>query len=892
MTRYPQRAWIPYAAAIAATIAACIGGGLMARVLGDNVLYGVFFAVVAFAAWYGGFGPAMLATVATWVAANWLFVAPHRAFSINAATYVYFFICALVAVIGEAMKRTRRRAESSAEEVAAIVESINDGFVAVDDQWRCTYMNRAAHAVARRHQHGANSATDVEILQLFHGADAEGLLKRAADERTTAEFETFYELWQRWFEIKAAPAEGGGLGIFFRDITERKMAESALAQSEERLRMAQHGAKAGLWDWDMATGEVTWSDEYYEINGLDRSIEPSRKNFLRSVYPDDRAAVEQAIAEAIDARRSIEIEYRIMHPRTGTRWVAGRGRTAVDSSGRALRTSGIVLDITERKEAENALRFLSEAGTVLSALEDFEGTMKNVSLLAVESFADWCVVQVVQPSGKISPLAFAHRDPAREAILKELLDRYTIDRDSPATTARVLRSGKPELAATLPAGYIDSIALDNEHRRLLAELDPVSLIAVPLIMRDKAVGVMSFVRCQPQCRYSIADLELACELARRVAVSGESARLYAELKEAQRQKDDFLAMLAHELRNPLAAIAYANEVSKLTDTSGNGATATIDRQLANLCRLLDDLLDVSRITRDKVQLKREPADGIELARRAVATVGPFIDERKHKLVLEISEEPLPVFVDPIRIEQILGNLLTNAAKYTPEGGTITVRAFQSQDHAIFTVKDTGVGVPPAMLPRIFELFMQVDRSIDRSQGGLGVGLTLVRKLAEMHGGSVSAKSDGPGMGSEFTIRLPLADPSTLAAGTHGERSVAVQPLKVLMVDDNIDLAENISRLLKMCGHTVALAHDGFAAIEAARSFSPDVVLLDLGLPGLDGYRVAQTLRGESSFAQVRFIAFSGYGQPEDRRRTREAGFDHHLVKPVKFQALLSAIADK
>jgi CheY-like chemotaxis protein len=304
------------------------------------------------------------------------------------------------------------------------------------------------------------------------------------------------------------------------------------------------------------------------------------------------------------------------------------------------------------------------------------------------------------------------------------------------------------------------------------------------------------------------------------------------------------------------------------------------------------LLDVSRITRDKVQLKFESVDGVELVERAADTVRPLISSRKHELILDLPGQPLPLLVDPIRVEQMVGNLLTNAAKYTPEGGTITVRARAAGDHALITVIDNGVGIAPAVLPHIFDLFVQVDSSLDRSQGGLGLGLTLVRKLAELHGGSVSAKSDGPHKGSEFTVRLPLADERMLAAADLPVSTDAARKLKVLMVDDNVDLVHSISRLLKMCGHKVATAHDGLEALETARAFGPDVILLDLGLPGMDGYGVARTLRSEGYLARTRLIALSGYGQPEDRKRTHDAGFDHHLMKPVKFQTLLSAIAAK
>jgi len=243
----------------------------------------------------------------------------------------------------------------------------------------------------------------------------------------------------------------------------------------------------------------------------------------------------------------------------------------------------------------------------------------------------------------------------------------------------------------------------------------------------------------------------------------------------------------------------------------------------------------------------------------------------------------------VRVEQIFVNLLSNAAKYTPEGGRLTVRSFEQDGQAVFRFRDSGIGIPVEMLPRVFELFTQVDRSLDRSQGGLGIGLTVVRKLAEMHGGSVSVASEGQGRGSEFTVRLPISDSSVETPAVQ-DAVTSGRSLKILVVDDNVDMATSIGKLLGHLGHTIRIAHDGPAAINAAREFSPDVILLDIGLPGLDGYRVAEALRREAAFANVRLIAVSGYGQAEDCKRAQAAGFDTHLVKPVDFSALVSALA--
>jgi two-component system CheB/CheR fusion protein len=321
------------------------------------------------------------------------------------------------------------------------------------------------------------------------------------------------------------------------------------------------------------------------------------------------------------------------------------------------------------------------------------------------------------------------------------------------------------------------------------------------------------------------------------------------------------------------------------------ATQVIDRQLKVLMHLIDDLLDVSRITRGKIQLKCEPIDAAALVERAVAATRPVVEERRHALTVDVAAAPIPLNVDATRVEQVLVNLLSNAAKYTPEGGQIAVRAYVEGHDAVLEVADNGIGIPDEMLPRIFDLFTQVDKSLDRSQGGLGIGLTVVRRLAEMHGGSVSASSDGPGRGSRFVVRLPLASGESMPVRVNTTRHAEPLPLKILVVDDNVDMASTMARLLKRKGHTVAVAHEGHAALETAAAFQPQIVLLDLGLPGIDGYQVAQQLRRETTLARVRLIALSGYGQEQDRKRAQAAGFDRHLVKPVAFEQLLATIGD-
>jgi PAS domain S-box-containing protein len=371
----------------------------------------------------------------------------------------------------------------------------------------------------------------------------------------------------------------------------------------------------------------------------------------------------------------------------------------------------------------------------------------------------------------------------------------------------------------------------------------------------------------------------------------QEKRIEAERLEAERRKDEFLAMLAHELRNPLSAISGAAQLfGKLeTEEELEWAKEVVLRQVKHLTRLIDDLLDVSRISRGKISLRKETIDLSPIVSSAVEAVRPLLEERKHGLSISLINGGLRLEADPLRLEQILVNLLTNAAKYTDAEGQISLTARHEGTDIVIQVRDTGMGITPELLPRIFDLFAQGDRTMARSEGGLGIGLTLVQKLTEMHGGSITAASEGRGKGSEFTVRLPaLEEPAARKPRTWGTLPRVARPSsRVLVVDDNVDSALGLSRLLKLLGHEVQVAHDGPAALEEARAHRPEVVLLDLGLPGMDGYEVAQRLRAEECCKDALIIAVSGYGRPEDLRHSKEAGFDHHLVKPVDYEVLMT-----
>ncbi|MFN3648596.1 MAG: PAS domain S-box protein [Armatimonadota bacterium] len=360
----------------------------------------------------------------------------------------------------------------------------------------------------------------------------------------------------------------------------------------------------------------------------------------------------------------------------------------------------------------------------------------------------------------------------------------------------------------------------------------------------------------------------------------------AELAHADRQKDEFLAMLAHELRNPLAPILNAVQVLRARggpDPLVQRQGAVIDRQARHMSRLLDDLLDVSRITQGKIELRKQPASLSAAVEHALEIAQPSIQARRHELNVSLPEDPLFVSADPTRLHQVIGNLLHNAAKYTPAGGRIEVTVTPRDGEAELTVRDNGVGISPEFLPRLFDLFSQADRSLARTESGLGIGLTMVKRLIELHGGTVAARSDGPGHGSEFRIRLPLltrsAEPDSHNTAPHPAEAGA-PGRRILIVDDNEDAAETLADLATLWGYGVRTAHSGAAAIRLAGEYHPEVVLLDISMPGMSGYEVAERLRQEPELQTSLLIALTGYGQPEDRRRTREAGFHHHLTKPV------------
>jgi PAS domain S-box-containing protein len=621
-------------------------------------------------------------------------------------------------------------------------------------------------------------------------------------------------------------------------------AEEALRRSEARYRALAEATSQAVWFWDPATGSGQFNAQLWweEVTGQTPE-EQQGEGWFERVHPEDRERARTAWETSMTTGEPYQVEYRILDRAGGTRSVLSRAVSVRGPDGEIREWVGSLTDVTEQRREEAAHRESAE----------------RLSLaMSAANLGDWswdaATDQVILSERAAAILGIPAGPPIDWGRLRERL--HPEDREQSRLAV--------ERAITDRGDY------DIEYRVLNPE------------------GPPQWISAKGKARYSEAGRVLG--MIGVVQDITSRKRSEEKLLEADRRKDEFLAMLAHELRNPLAPIRNAVEVMRRLvpdEPRLLQIREMIDRQVAHMARLIDDLLDVSRISRGKILLRSEPVDWTALVSAAVEDHRSLLESHGLRVVTELPAGPVWVNGDPTRLSQIVGNLLQNSNKFTNQGGRVDVRLEAGRD-AVLTVRDTGIGMEPEILARLFEPFSQADGSLDRSRGGLGLGLALVKGLVELHGGEVSAASPGVGQGSTFMVRLPLEPPGAVRdrAGSPGTG----RALRILVVEDNRDAADSLGMMLELAGHTVEIAYTGREGLEAARSFSPEVALCDIGLPGgMDGYDLARALRQDDGLSGIHLIAISGYGQEEDQRRARAAGFDRHLTKPVDPAFLLRAL---
>jgi PAS domain S-box-containing protein len=687
-------------------------------------------------------------------------------------------------------------------------------------------------------------------------------------------------------------------------ILQRQRAEQTLQQSEERFRGFADAAPAILWVTEPDGFCSFLSQGWYEFTGQGED-EGVGFGWLGAVHPDDREEATRHFLSANERKEAFSIEYRLRRIDGAYRWIIDAARPRFSRCGQFLGYAGNVLDITDRKQSEEEMANLLAAEKRRTALlADVANASKSMNAgLTMDSIAGILTEEARSILGAhqaVTSLATAGNGTQAINVISasDKYPGYRACSEKPGgadidtgthPTHRSIRMTQQELEAHPAWKEFEKHAQDHPPAR--------GRLAAPLIgYGGKKLGSVQLMD-KIQGEFTREDEAILVQLAAIASAGIENARLYEQVWEQDRRKDEFLATLAHELRNPLAPIRTGLAVLKLAPSIDAAVKSReiMERQVQHMVHLIDDLLDISRITRGKVQLKKERIDIRTLLDTALEVSRSLIEESGHVLFVSIPEEALLLDADPTRMAQVVSNLLNNAAKYTPHGGKIELSAERDRNHVTIRVRDNGVGLAPEALPKVFELFSQVGKTLDRSQGGLGIGLALVKRLVEMHGGQVTAESQGLGQGSTFTVRLPLA----IVEVSNGEKITAGQsfhslsvPRRLLIVDDNVDGAETMAMLLALFGHTVKTVHTGPEALKAARTFQPSMMFLDIGLPGMSGYEVAQQLRSDSNMNGLILVALTGWGSEEDRRRAQSVGFDHHLTKPVgmeKLQALLAEI---
>jgi PAS domain S-box-containing protein len=639
--------------------------------------------------------------------------------------------------------------------------------------------------------------------------------------------------------------------------------------------------------------------------GFDPFEIPTPALFERAVHREDLERAQELWRIARDTRSPYEHRARFRRVDGTYRWHLSRAVPVFDSAEAIMAWVGTSTDIDEevrierdrlrafteaerlREEAEasraRATRLQAVAAALSRALTQREvgEVLIRDTMRALGAFSG--AVSLIDASRttlvRIATAGLSHPD-----VLKAT-DRMPLDARSPITDAArtgelVWLSSRQESRARYP-----------KLEWMTVQLDIHAWGALPLVFEDRIIGALG-IACAFERQISSEDRALLGSIARQCAQALERARLYHEAESASRAKDEFMAVLGHELRNPLSPILTALELMRIRgDESSARERSIIERQLKHVVRLVDDLLDVSRITRKMIELKREYIELFPIVARSIEMASPVLEQRLHVLDVEVPREGLLVEADPVRLAQVVANLLTNAAKYTAPGGRVRVQAEREHGEVVIRVRDNGDGIASEMLPHIFTMFVQADRRLERAQGGLGLGLTIVRSLVELHGGTVRAASEGIGKGSEFMVRLPAIGDKHVQSGDSIQKRTPDAPAerRILIVDDNQDAADMLADLLQATGYAVCVAYDAPSALDLADRFQPEFAFLDVGLPVMDGYELGRRLRERPGLSALTLVAVTGYGQESDRERSAAAGFRAHIVKPIDLASLESLL---
>ncbi len=710
----------------------------------------------------------------------------------------------------------------------------------------------------------------------------------------------------RWQRIQIRPYQTAdrridGAVVSLVDVDALRRAVTEARHSRDFVAAALETVPVPVLVLDPRLRVTSANQAFYDAFRVAPAAAAGRPMAELGVGPWRSAALAARLRDAVergDPFADLEAEYDV--PDGGRRVAVVAGRVVPAALDEARSIILAVQDVTERRRmqeeqararTEEAQRFQNEAGAaMLPESLDYAATLATLAHLVVPRLADWCIVDLVAADGAIQQAAVAHVDPAKEQRARTLRRRLAPEAQPERGVAWVIQTGKPALHPDIDDLAWLAGALGSEHPEFLRELGARSYLSVPLRGRKGVIGAITLVRGIPGRRFGPEDLAAAEGLGQRAGLAVENARLYLSARDALVARDEFLAILSHELRNPLAALRNSIHVLDRADPASGHAGRARDianRQIGHLTRLVDDLLDVTRIAHGKIELRRTDLEFGDVVRRTAEDHRALMEARGIRLTVETPPEPLVVEGDLTRLAQVVGNLLQNSAKFTGPAGSVAVSLANAEGMAELRVRDTGAGIEAGLLKDLFTPFTQAKQTLARTEGGLGLGLAFVKGLVELHGGTVDATSEGPGRGAEFRIRLPLVvSPRTPKRERAGANPTPAARRRVLIVDDNADAAESLADLVRMLGHDVDVAFNGPAAIERVRRGALDIVLCDIGLPGMSGYEVARTLRADGGGASgPKLVALSGYALPEDVKRATDAGFDAHLAKPADLAQL-------